>query len=220
MIFDWWREGTPAGKRALVAAALGWMLDSFDVMLYALVLPALMTSLSIDPVVGGRIQSFTLIAAAAGGLAFGVIADRFGRTRALMASVLIYSVFTALCGFAQSAAELAVFRICLGIGMGGEWASGAALVSESWPERHRGKALAWMQSAWAIGYALATLPPFLEEQRAKGKLIGIGISTAGFNQLLRGQIECGLMRSSLTTIDLDGPGGAAPRRRDRRRWFR
>ena len=70
MIFGWWRDGTPAGKRALVAAALGWMLDSFDVMLYALVLPALMTSLSIDPAVGGRIQSFTLIAAAAGGLGF------------------------------------------------------------------------------------------------------------------------------------------------------
>ena len=65
---------------------------------------------------------------------FGVLADRWGRTRALMLSVLIYSIFTAACGFAQTALQLAVFRICLGIGMGGEWASGAALVSETWKD--------------------------------------------------------------------------------------
>ena len=99
----------------------------------------------------------TLVASAAGGLLFGVIADRYGRTRALIWSVLIYSVFTAACGLAQSVAQLAVFRICLGIGMGGEWASGAALVSETWPDRHRGKALGLMQSAWAIGYGLAAI---------------------------------------------------------------
>ena len=86
-----------------------------------------------------------------------MVADRIGRTRALIAAILIYAVFTAACGFAQSASELAVFRILLGLGMGGEWATGAALVSESFPARHRGKALAFMQSAWAIGYGLAAL---------------------------------------------------------------
>src|SRR6185295_5765358 len=89
--------------------------------------------------------------------AFGVIADRIGRKRALMAAVLIFSIFTAACGFAQTALQLAVFRILLGLGMGGEWATGAALVSESFPARHRGKALAFVQSAWAIGYGLAAL---------------------------------------------------------------
>ncbi|HYM23974.1 MAG TPA: MFS transporter, partial [Vicinamibacterales bacterium] len=105
----------------------------------------------------GILNSVTLVAAAAGGIAFGVIADRLGRKRALMSAVLIYSVFTAACGFAQSAVQLAVFRILLGLGMGGEWASGAALVSEAFPARHRGKALAFVQSAWAIGYGLAAL---------------------------------------------------------------
>jgi MFS family permease len=71
--------------------------------------------------------------------------------------VLIYSIFTAACGFAQSALQLAVFRVLLGIGMGGEWATGAALVSESFPAKHRGKALAFVQSSWAIGYGLAAL---------------------------------------------------------------
>jgi MFS family permease len=88
---------------------------------------------------------------------FGIVADRFGRTRALIASVLIYSVFTAACGFVQTVAQLAVFRIFLGLGMGGEWASGAALVSETWPAEHRGKALGFMQSAWAIGYGAAAI---------------------------------------------------------------
>ena len=83
---------------------------------------------------------------------FGIVADRYGRTRALISSILIYSVFTAACGLAQTVAQLAVFRVFLGLGMGGEWASGAALVSETWPAEHRGKALGFMQSAWAVGY--------------------------------------------------------------------
>src|SRR5512142_570596 len=74
-----------------------------------------------------------------------------------MGSILIYSIFTAACGFAQTITQLAVLRIFLGIGMGGEWGSGAALVSETWPAAHRGKALGLMQSAWAVGYAAAAL---------------------------------------------------------------
>ena len=86
-----------------------------------------------------------------------MIADRVGRKRALMGAMLIYSIFTAACGFSQTAMQLAVFRVLLGIGMGGEWATGVALVSESFPARHRGKALAFVQSSWAIGYGLAAL---------------------------------------------------------------
>jgi len=74
-----------------------------------------------------------------------------------MASILVYSVFTAACGLAQSLTQLAVFRFLLGLGMGGEWASGAALVSETWPDRDRGKAMGLMQSSWAIGYAAAAV---------------------------------------------------------------
>lgn len=156
-LFAWWHAGTPEGKRALVAASLGWMLDSFDVMLYALVLVALMRDLSMDAPTAGLLGSITLLASAAGGLMFGVIADRFGRTRALMGSILIYSIFTAACGFAQTVWQLAWFRVFLGLGMGGEWASGAALVSETWSAEHRGKALGFMQSSWAIGYAAAAI---------------------------------------------------------------
>ena len=156
-MLTFWREGSPEARKALVAASLGWMLDSFDVMLYALVLASIIRELGMSTATAGLLGSLTLLASAAGGLLFGVLADRYGRTRALIWSVLIYSVFTALCGVAQSVTQLAVFRVCLGIGMGGEWASGAALVSETWPAKHRGKALGLMQSAWAIGYGLAAI---------------------------------------------------------------
>jgi MFS family permease len=160
-MFSFWHEADSTARRALIAALLGWMLDAFDVMLYALVLSSVRAELNLSGEAAGGLQSLTLLASALGGLVFGVIADRAGRTRALMLSVLIYSIFTAACGFAQTALQLAIFRICLGIGMGGEWASGAALVSETWSDRHRGKALGLVQSGWAIGYALAALVAWL-----------------------------------------------------------
>lgn len=163
---DFWTAADPPARRALVAASLGWMLDSFDVNLYALALPGVMAGLHLTPATAGSLQSLTLVSAAVGGLIFGVIADRWGRVRALMWSVLLYSVFTAACGAATSAAALAVFRIGLGLGMGAEWASGAALVSETWPERHRAKALAFMQSAWAIGFAAAAIVNYLVQSVA------------------------------------------------------
>jgi MFS family permease len=165
-MLTWWHDADRTARRALVAASLGWMLDAFDVMLYALVLGAVRADLNLSGEVAGGLQSLTLLSSAAGGFIFGVLADRWGRTRALMLSVLISSLFTAACGLAQTALQLAIFRIFLGIGMGGEWASGAALVSETWPAQHRGKALGVMQSSWAIGYALAAIVNWLVQDVA------------------------------------------------------
>src|SRR5512145_92017 len=124
-MFGFWHAASPEARRALLAASFGWLLDAFDVMLYALVLTSLMADLGLDRATGGLLGSITLAASAAGGILFGVIADRWGRTRALSLSILIYSVFTAACGLAQDVVQLAVFRLFLGLGMGGEWASGA-----------------------------------------------------------------------------------------------
>jgi MFS family permease len=126
-----------------------------DVQLYALILVEVMKALSVDRATGGLLASLTLLASAFGGVVLGAVADRIGRTRALMVSIVIYSVFTACCGFCQTVTQLAVCRILLGIGMGGEWAAGAALIAETWPAEHRGKAMGIMQSAWALGYAAA-----------------------------------------------------------------
>jgi len=160
-MFDFWREANPDARRALIAASLGWALDAFDIMLFAMVLPELRAAFGMSTTTAGILASLTLVASAAGGIGFGVIADRFGRTRALMLSVLVYSIFTAACGLATEIWHLALFRVLLGFGMGGEWASGAALVAETWPANHRGKAMALMQSSWAIGYALAALVTWL-----------------------------------------------------------
>jgi len=151
----WHQEITPQQRKSLVAASLGWMLDSMDVQLYALVLLEVMQDLDMDAATGGLLASFTLLASALGGVVFGVLADRIGRTKALMLSIIVYSVFTFACGLAQTVFQLAAFRVLLGLGMGGEWASGAALVAETWPPQHRGKAMGLMQSSWAVGYAIA-----------------------------------------------------------------
>ncbi|MGE0813402.1 MAG: MFS transporter [Vicinamibacterales bacterium] len=158
-MFAWWRAADHRARHAFVAASLGWMLDSFDVMLYSIVLASLIQdpTLQLSTSVAGQLGALTLLAAAVGGVVFGVVADRVGRKGALMAAVLIYSVFTAACGLVQNVPQLAICRILLGFGMGGEWATGVALVSETFPARHRGKALAFVQSSWAIGYGLAAL---------------------------------------------------------------
>lgn len=146
---------TAAERNSLLAGGIGWMLDSFDVTLYAVVLAYLMRDLGISKETGGLLGSLTLIASAFGGILFGFVADRIGRTRSLSTSIVIYSVATAACGFASTVTMLAVFRVILGLGMGGEWTAGAALVAETWPAEHRGKALGLMQSTWAIGGMLA-----------------------------------------------------------------
>ena len=149
-----WLTGASAEqKRALLGASLGWMLDSMDVMLYAMVLGEVQHEMHFTAI-GGAMMSATLVSAAIGGLSFGWFADRFGRTRALTWSILVYSVSTAMCGLTQSALQLMICRILLGLGMGGEWASGAVLVAETWGPLNRGKALALVQSSWAVGYAL------------------------------------------------------------------
>jgi MFS family permease len=132
-----------------------------DVMLYSFVLAYLMTEFGMSKSTGGLLNSLTLIASAIGGFFFGVLADRFGRTRALMASILVYSISSAACGLSQSIPQLAVFRFLLGLGMGGEWTSGAALIAETWRAEHRGRALGLMQSTYAIGEAVAAVTVLL-----------------------------------------------------------
>ena len=153
----WYRGVTPNQKKALFSASLGWMLDGMDIMLYFMVLAELMKHFGMSKAMGGLMSSLTLLASAVGGVLFGIVADRIGRVKALMGSILIYSVFTGACGLSGSILQLAIFRTLLGLGMGGEWATGAALVAETWPAEKRGKAMGIVQSSWAIGYALAAV---------------------------------------------------------------
>ena len=150
-------QATPAERKSLLAGALGWMLDAMDVMLYSLILAYLIRQFGMSTSTAGLLNSLTLVASAIGGLLFGLIADRIGRTRSLMAAILVYSLASAACGLSHTVPQLAVFRFLLGLGMGGEWTAAAALIAETWRAEHRGKALGLMQSAYAIGEAIAAL---------------------------------------------------------------
>jgi len=151
------RQATPDQRRTLLAAALGWMLDSFDAMLYALVLAHVMRDFGMSKATSGLLYTLTLLASGIGGVLFGFLADRIGRKRALMLSILTYSICSFASGLSTGVVSLAIFRFILGLGMGGEWNTGATLVAETWPDELRAKAISIVQSSWAIGFALAAL---------------------------------------------------------------
>src|SRR5260221_4788882 len=109
-LFGWWKEGTLEGRRALIAASLGWALDAFDVMLFSLTLASVIADLGLTKAQAGALGLITLLGGAAGGPLFGHVPHRYGRTRALMASVVIYSPFTDACRFYQTLLQIAGFR--------------------------------------------------------------------------------------------------------------
>lgn len=162
--FSWTREVSRHQWLVLMVAWLGWVFDSMDGTLYSLVQKPSMIELmgagASDADIGfysGIVFSVMLVGWAMGGIVFGIIADYIGRTKALVATILIYSLFTGLSAAAQSWGQLAAFRFITGLGLGGEWAAGAALVAEVWPDRLRAKAGAILQSAAAFGYFFAAL---------------------------------------------------------------
>jgi MFS family permease len=136
---------------------MGWALDAFDAMLYSLVLAMLMRDLGMSKTTAGSLGTLTLLASGIGGVLFGFLADRIGRKHALMASILTYSACSFASGLSTSIAMLAIARFVLGLGMGGEWNTGATLVAETWPTEFRAKAIAIVQSSWALGFAAAAL---------------------------------------------------------------
>jgi MFS family permease len=148
----------------LLVAWLGWVFDSMDGTLFSLIQKPSMTELmgpgASDAMIGfysSVVFSVMLIGWAIGGIFFGTIADYIGRTKALTVTILIYSLFTGLSAAAGTWWQLAVFRFITGLGLGGEWAAGAALVAEVWPDRLRAKAGAILQSAAAFGFFFAAL---------------------------------------------------------------
>jgi MFS family permease len=153
----WYRGITRAQWHALLAAKVGWMLDAMDFMLYAMAIGQLRAYFDFGDATAGLLGTITLIMSGFGGLIFGYVADRFGRTRAMMGTILLFSIASLGAATSQSVLQLLLWRALLGIGMGGEWASGAVLVSETWPAAHRNKAISIMQSGWAIGYILAAV---------------------------------------------------------------
>jgi MFS family permease len=153
----WYRTITREQWRVLLAAKFGWMLDAMDFMLYTVAVEQLRSYFSFGDDTAGLLGTVTLIMSGVGGTVFGYVADRFGRTRALMGTILLFSFASLGAATSQTVLQLMLWRALLGIGMGGEWASGAVLVSETFPAALRNRAISIMQSGWALGYMAAAI---------------------------------------------------------------
>jgi MFS family permease len=153
----WLRTLGPAGRRAFAGAFGGYGLDSYDFQVLPLGLAAIAATFHLTSGAAGLLSTVTLVVSAVGGLLAGMLADRIGRVRTLVITVATYAVFTVLCGFAPSYPVLLVLRGLQGLGFGGEWAIGAVLVAEYALPRHRGRTLGFVQSSWAVGWALAVI---------------------------------------------------------------
>lgn len=153
----WLRALGPRGRRAFAGAFGGYALDSYDYFTLPLSMVALAAYFGLDSGQTGLLTTVTLVVSAVGGALAGVLADRIGRVRALLITVITYAVFTVACGFAPNYETLLVFRALQGLGFGGEWAVGAILVAEYAGARHRGRTLGAVQSSWAVGWALAAI---------------------------------------------------------------
>ncbi len=159
------RDLSPQQWKSGIAAWLGWLFDGLDMHLYVLVAaPFVAELLNVsDPndqavkTYGSWIQAAFLIGWALGGGFFGRIADRMGRSRALTLTILTYALFTGLSFFAQTWWQLLIFRFLAALGIGGEWAVGASLLSETWPKRWRPWMAAVLQTGVNLGVMLAVL---------------------------------------------------------------
>ncbi|MFE0106501.1 MFS transporter [Streptomyces sp. NPDC059009] len=155
--FGWLRALGPRGRRAFAGAFGGYALDSYDYFTLPLSMVALSAYFGLNSGQTGLFTTVTLVVSAVGGAVAGVVADRIGRVKALMITVITYAVFTVACGFAPTYEWLLVFRALQGLGFGGEWAVGAILVAEYATAKNRGRTLGAIQSSWAVGWALAAV---------------------------------------------------------------
>jgi MFS family permease len=149
------KEITGQQWRALFAAHAGYMLDAMDVLLYVFAVNTLREQFHMNNAQAGFVSSVMLICSAIGGIVCGMLADRLGRTRMLVYTILLYSLASGGTATSNGYFSLLFWRGLVGLGLGGQWAAGAVLVAETWPEKHRAKAIGFMQSGWALGYLLA-----------------------------------------------------------------
>ncbi len=179
---------------ALTAALLGWMFDGLEMGLFPLVArPAISDLLGTadDGLIGrwfGVATACFLVGAATGGVLFGWLGDRLGRVRAMTLSVLTYSVFSGLCGLANSPEQIAILRFMSALGMGGEWALGVALVMEIWPNQSRALLAGLIGAAANVGYlmvALLGLGLGAVLKQIEAGLLGMGFAEATAALLVR-----------------------------------
>ena len=158
----WFQGLSRAQWLILFVAWLGWLFDIADTALFNFAKVPMLTEMlgkdryaSVGTTIDGRIQSVFLVGWAIGGLVFGILADRWGRTRTLVLTIFFYCLFTGLTALCRDPNQVAAARFLAALGIGGEWAAGAALVAEALPDRARAGAASFIQSAAAFGPMIA-----------------------------------------------------------------
>src|ERR1043166_8399180 len=170
-------------KKALAASTIGYAMDGYDFLILAFMLGAIGTELALSPAERGSLLTWTLIGAVIGGILFGMLSDYYGRVRVLTWTILLFAVFTGLCALAQGYWDLVAYRTIAGLGLGGEFGIGMALVAEAWPARLRARACAYVALGWqagGLGGALVT-PLLLPQIGWRGMfLVGLVPGLAAF----------------------------------------
>jgi benzoate transport len=144
-------------RKALIASNVGYAMDGFDLIVLSFMLPAVSAALNLTKSEAGSLITWTLIGAVIGGLIVGTLSDKFGRIRVLSWTILLFAAFTGLCALAQGYWDLLFYRTIAGIGLGGEFGIGMALVAEAWPAQKRARASSYVALGWQAGVLAAAL---------------------------------------------------------------
>ena len=148
---------TPEARRALIGSALGYAMDGFDLLILGFMLRVIAPALHLTPAESASLVTATLAGAVVGGILFGALSDRFGRVRVLTWTILLFAVFTGLCALAQGYWDLLAYRTVAGLGLGGEFGIGMALVAEVWPASQRARVSSYVGLGWQAGVLAAAL---------------------------------------------------------------
>jgi len=176
--------------QALIASVLGYAMDGFDLLILGFMLPAIAADLHLTPAQSGALVTWTLAGAVAGGIVFGMLSDYFGRVRMLTWTILVFAVFTGLCALAQGYGDLLIYRTIAGIGLGGEFGIGMALVAEAWPARLRARVSSYVGIGWQLGVlAAALVTPLLLPLIGWRGMFALGLLPAVASFFVRRRVE-------------------------------
>jgi MFS family permease len=166
-------------RKALLGSALGYAMDGFDLLILGFMLRIISADLGFGAAQGASLVTATLIGAVIGGIVFGMLSDRIGRVRVLTWTIVLFAVFTGMCALAQGYWDLLIYRTIAGIGLGGEFGIGMALVAEAWPASKRARVSSYVGLGWQLGVlAAAIVTPILLPVIGWRGMFAIGILPA------------------------------------------
>ncbi|KRW95649.1 MFS transporter [Paracoccus sp. MKU1] len=166
-------------RKALWGAAIGYAMDGFDLLILGFMLKTIAVDLALSQAQAASLVTATLVGAVLGGIGFGMLSDRIGRIRVLTWTIVLFAVFTGLCALAQGYWDLLIYRTIAGMGLGGEFGIGMALVAEAWPASKRARASSYVALGWQTGVlAAAVVTPMLLPEIGWRGMFALGIFPA------------------------------------------